>query len=130
VSAPPSERTAARLAASAIEAINSREPARLGKLLDSDVEIVTGRSVHRGVDAATAWAGKEYDHLVRRYSIDEYRCRSGAALALGSVEYVWSEGGEVADSSPIAIELEFRGDGLRVLRVHDDTAAALADFDA
>lgn len=129
MSAPTSERESAQLAARAIEAINSREPARLAKLLDPDVEIVTGRSVHSGVDAATAWAGKEYDHLVRRYSIDEYRCRLGAALALGSVEYAWSEGGEVADSSPIAIELEFSGNALQVLRVHDDPAAALAAFE-
>ncbi len=116
------------LAAAVVEAINSREGDRLAPLLAPDVEVVTGRSVHRGPDAAVAWARKEYDHLTRRYAIDEFRPRAGDALALGSVEYVWSDGGEVADSSPIAIELEFGGELLRRLSLHDDAAAALAAF--
>ena len=119
----------AALAERAIEAINSRDPDRIRPILDDDVAITTGRAVHRGVDAALVWARKEYDHLVRRYAPDEIRCDGDRALALGSVQYVWSEGGEVADSSPIALELEFGAGRLRSLRLHDDTAAALLAFE-
>jgi len=118
----------ATLAESAIEAINSRDPDRIRPLLADEVEITTGRAVHRGPEAALAWAQKEYDHLVRRYAPDEIRCNGERALALGSVQYVWSGGEEVADSSPIALELEFGAGLLRSLRLHDDTAAALLAF--
>lgn len=120
----------ARLAQAAVEAINSREPGRLGTVLADDVEVVTGRSAHRGKEAAVAWAGKEYNHLVRRFRIDEYRPRGESVLALGSVEYAWSEGEDVADSSPIAIELEFADGRLRRLSLHDDAATALAAFES
>jgi len=116
------------LAAALVAAINSRDRSELEPLLDPEVEIVTGRSVHAGPAAAVAWAGKEYDNLVRRYAVDELRERDGRVLALGCVQYVWREEGEVADSSPIALELEFSGERLRRLRLHDDAAAALSSF--
>lgn len=119
----------AALAERAIEAINSRDPDRIRPLLAGDVAITTGRAVHRGPDAVLAWARKEYDHLARRYAPDEIRCDGERALALGSVQYVWSEVGEVADSSPIALELEFSSGLLRSLQLHDDTAAALLAFE-
>ena len=120
----------AALAERAIEAINSRDPDRISPLLADDVAITTGRAVHRGVEAALAWARKEYDHLVRRYAPDEIRCDGERALALGSVQYVWSEGGAVADTTPIALELAFDSGLLRSLRLHDDTAAALLSFES
>jgi hypothetical protein len=49
-------------------------------------------------------------------------------LGTGAVQYVWSEGGEVADSTPIALEKSFSGGLLRTLSLHDDAAAALAAF--
>ena len=39
-------------------------------------------------------------------------------------------GGELGDSSPIAMTLAFEGDLLRSLRVDDDPEAALAAFEA
>ena len=91
--------------------------------------MVTGRTTHRGPDGVVAWSRKEYDHLVRRYAIDEYRTRGESVLALGAVEYAWIEGGAVADSSPIALDIEVRAGRLGTLRLRDDTAAALADFE-
>jgi hypothetical protein len=125
-----SEPSPVALTRGVIEAINDRDAERLRGLLDLEVEVATGRSVRIGPDAALAWADKEYDHLVRRYAIDEVRIGDRGTLALGAVQYVWQEGGAVADSSPIAIELAFRDGLLRSLRVHDDAAAALAAFDS
>ena len=120
----------AELAAAVIAAINSREPAELASLLDPEVEVVTGRSVHAGPEAVLAWAAKEYDNLIRRYDAGELRVSGYRVLALGSVSYVWKEGGEVADSAPIALELELSDAGLRRLMLHDDVAASLAAFGA
>ena len=113
------------LATAVIEAINSREPGRLEPLLAPGVEVVTGRNVHAGAEAVVAWAGKRFDHLVRRYAIDELRIGGDGILALGAVQYVWADGGEVADSTPIALELVFDGSLLRLLRLFDDVAAAV-----
>jgi hypothetical protein len=116
-------------AAALIEAINARDAAALEPLLGPDVEVRTGRSVHSGPAAVTAWVAREYDNLVKRYEVEELRTRDGRVLALGSVQYVWKEDGEVADSSPIALELDFSGGRLSRLSLHDDVAAALASFD-
>ena len=126
----PEASEAAERAASIVEAINSREPERLAAVLTDRSEVVTGRNVHTGAEAVTAWARKEYDHLVRRYAIDEYRIAGESVLALGHVQYAWIESGAVGDSSPIAITIELDGELLRILRLQDDPAAALAAFGA
>lgn len=120
----------AAAAAAIVAAVNERDPDRLRALLGHASEVVTGRSVHAGPDAVVAWAGKEYDHLRRVYAIDEYRQAGRRVLALGAVQYVWSEGGEVADSTPIALEIEVEGGVLGRLTVHDDVRAALAEFES
>lgn len=122
--------TAAELAKEFVEAVNSREAPRLARLLDDGTEVVTGRSTHSGPGEVLAWASKQFDHLVRRYVVNEYRGLGGRVLALGEVQYVWAEDGEVADSSPIALTIEADGERLRRVRLHDDPAAALAAFDA
>jgi hypothetical protein len=122
-------REPAELAAALIEAINSRDPARLEPLLSPGSEVRTGRSVHSGDEAVLGWVAREYDNLVKRYEVEELRTRAGRVLALGSVQYVWKEGGEVADSSPIALELDFSAGRLSRLSLHDDAAAAVASFD-
>lgn len=119
----------ADLAAALIEAINSRDPDGLGALLGPGAEVRTGRSVHAGPEAVLRWAAREYDNLVKRYEVEELRTRDGRVLALGNVQYVWKEEGEVADSSPIALELEFSAGRLSRLSLHDDARAAVAAFD-
>jgi hypothetical protein len=117
-------------AAAIVAAINERDPERFAALVGEDAEVRTGRRVLSGADLVAKWASKEYDHLVKRYAIDEYRADGETVLALGSVQYVWSESGDVGDSSPIALRIELAGEQLRSLEVHDDTAAALAAFEA
>ena len=76
-----------------------------------EVEIRTERTVHRGRVAATRWAGKAFDHLVRRYVPIGIEERPGGVLVHAELQYVWRETGEVGDSSRVAIELGIR-DGL------------------
>ena len=117
-------------AAAIVAAINDRDAEGLEALLAGDAEVVTGRSVHTGAEVIAAWARREYDHLTKRYAIDEYRIDGDRVLALGHVQYVWTEGGEVADSTPIALLIEVEAGVLRRLTVHDDARTALVEFES
>jgi hypothetical protein len=128
--APGDSGDPAALAAEVVAALNERDPARLGRVLDESSRIVTGRKTHEGIEAVQTWAAKEYSHLQRRFAIDAYRTIDGRVLATGMVQYVWTEGGEVADSTPIALEMTFSGGRLGELGIHDDVAAALAAFES
>jgi hypothetical protein len=76
-----------------------------------EVEIRTERTVHRGREAAMEWAGKAFDHLVRRYLPLEIEEAPYGLLVHAELQYVWRESGEIGDSSRVAIELGIR-DGL------------------
>jgi hypothetical protein len=120
----------AELAAAAIAAINSRDPDLIKPLLHPEIELRTGRSSYSGPDQVAAWADKQYDHLDRLYSIATARTRGDSVLILGDVEYVWRDSGELGDSSPIALTLEFEAELLRSLRVDDDPEVGLAAFES
>lgn len=120
----------AETAAAFVAAIHDRDLVALGRLLDPEAEVVTGRSVHAGADAIRSWAAKTYDHLHRVYAIDEYRSAPGRVLALGHVEYVWTAAGDVADSTPIALLFELAGEAVARLTVHDDVETALVAFES
>ena len=120
----------AELAARVLAAIDSQDPELIEAAFDPAAEIRTGRSVHRGLDAVIRWAQKRYDHLDKRYAIAATHTRGDRVLVLGSVEYVWREEGEVGDSSPIALELDFDGDRVRALTIADDPARALDAFES
>ena len=75
------------------------------------MEIRTERTVHRGRVAATQWAGKQFDHLVRRYLPIRIEEGPGGVLVHAELQYLWRETGEMGDSSRVAIELGIR-DGL------------------
>lgn len=122
-------RAAAELAAAFFAALESRDRGRLAALLDPAVEVRTGRSVHAGVDRVLIWAGKEFDHLRRRFRIDSYRSNGDSLLAIGVVQYVWKDGSGIADCNPIAIGVEVRAGGIARVELHDDVAAALVAFD-
>jgi hypothetical protein len=83
----------------------------VGELVHPEVEIRTERTVHRGRDAAAKWAGKAFDHLIRRYVPVEIERTESGVLVHAELQYVWRESGEVGDSSRVAIELGIR-DGL------------------
>jgi hypothetical protein len=83
----------------------------VGELVHPDIEIRTERTVHRGRVAAMEWAGKVFDHLVRRYVPLEIEHRDDGVLVHAELQYVWRHSGEIGDASRVAIELGIR-DGL------------------
>jgi hypothetical protein len=95
-----------------LAALSDCDRGAVGRLVHPEVEIRTERTVHRGREAAVAWAGKEFDHLIRRYvPIEIEQTDSGVFLVHAELQYVWRESREVGDSSRVAIELGIR-DGL------------------
>ena len=116
------------LARRAIDASNGGDDPALRALLSTEVEVSTGRTVRHGPDAAIGWAHRLYDHLDRRYAIEEVHPgpREASVVGVGTVDYVWREEGAVGDSTPIALELEFADGKLRRIVVHEDPGAALA----
>ncbi len=83
----------------------------MGELVHPEIEIRTERTVHRGREAAIAWAGKEFDHLIRRYVPVEIEDTDAGVLVHAQLEYVWRQSLRLGDSSRVAIELGIR-DGL------------------
>jgi len=94
-----------------LAALSAADGAAVGELVHPQIEIRTERTVHRGRDAAVAWSGKAFDHLVRRYVPIEMEETEAGVMVHARLEYVWRESGEVGDTSRVAIELGIR-DGL------------------
>jgi hypothetical protein len=94
-----------------LAALTAGDRAAVGELVHPEVEIRTERTVHRGRLAAIDWAGKVFDHLVRRYVPVEIEETEAGVLVHAELQYVWRESGVVGDSSRVAIELGIR-DGL------------------
>ena len=109
-----------------LEALSDRDVPRLQTLLADDIRVRTGRGVHEGREAIARWSQKTYDHLVRRWALEELRPLGTGWLGRGRAEYAWREDGEVADSSPVWFSFELSGRGLSELGIHDDEPAALA----
>jgi hypothetical protein len=87
------------------------DQAAVGELVHPEVEIRTERTVHRGRVAAVEWAGKAFDHLIRRYVPGEIVHTEEGVLVHAELQYVWRDSDEVGDTSRVAIELGIR-DGL------------------
>jgi hypothetical protein len=101
----------AELARCFLAALSAGDRGGVGEFVHPEVEIRTERTVHRGRLAAMEWAGKVFDHLVRRYEPVEIEKTEAGVLVHAELQYVWRESGEVGDSSRVAIELGIR-DGL------------------
>jgi ketosteroid isomerase-like protein len=101
----------ADLARRFLAALSAGDRAAVGELVHPEVEIRTERTVHRGRQAAMDWAGKVFDHLVRRYAPVEIEETPTGVLVHAQLQYVWRESDEIADTSRVAIALGVR-DGL------------------
>ena len=95
------------LARAVLDALSRDDTEAFGALASDEIEIHTARGVRHGHAEAVAWAANKYDHLQRRYAVDSLELAGGGVLVHGRTEYVWKDGGEVADSSPVEIELRF-----------------------
>jgi hypothetical protein len=87
------------------------------------VEIHTARTVHRGREAAVAWAGKTFDHLERRYVPREVEVTGEGLVVHAWLQYVWRESGEIGDRSPVVIELGLREGLISSWRLHEEPGA-------
>src|SRR5437667_4568719 len=74
-----------------LAALSDCDREAVGELVHPEVEIRTERTVHRGREAAIAWAGKEFDHLIRRYVPVEIEESDSGVLVHARLEYVWRE---------------------------------------
>jgi ketosteroid isomerase-like protein len=104
----------AELARSVLGALSRGDVQAFAALVHPEIEIRTARGVRRGREEAEEWAQKRYQHLERRYAIDDLRVAGERVLALVRAQYVWRESGLVGDEEPTVIELAFR-DGKLIL---------------
>ncbi|MGA8217820.1 MAG: hypothetical protein WB771_04590 [Solirubrobacterales bacterium] len=92
----------------------------MGELVHPEVEIHTERRVHRGREAAVAWAGKEFDHLIRRYVPVQIERTEKGVVVHANLEYVWRGSGEVGDTSRVRIELGVRDELVSSWHLEDE----------
>lgn len=83
----------------------------IAEVVHPEIEIHTARTVHRGRDAAVAWSQKTYDHIFRRYEPVRMEPTDEGVRVDAELQYVWTESGEVGDTSAVTIDLGIR-DGL------------------
>lgn len=119
----------AAAAAAVLEALNDRDTDRLEPLLSSDVEVATGTGTRSGREAVIGWSLNDYDHLLRRFLLDEAVAVGSGLLGRARSQYVWKEGGEVADTTPLYLSVEFDGPLLRRLGLHETEADAREALD-
>lgn len=117
------------LVRAALDALGHEDPDGFGRFVHSEIEIETARGVRRGRDAAITWAGKHYDHLVRRWAVDEIREDGSRLLVLGRVQYVWRESEEVGDEMAAALSFVLEEGQIRVMRIHETVEEGLEAFD-
>ena len=99
--------SSAHLARHVLESLSHGDVPAFAALVHPEIEIRTARGVHRGVDEATEWARKRYEHLERHYAVDSLDARGDQVVARVRTQYVWRESGLVGDEEPATIELAF-----------------------
>ena len=119
----PVGKSSAELARQVLGALSNGDVQGFAALVHPDLEIRTARGVRRGKDDAEEWAQKRYEHLERRYAIDELRVDGDDVLALVRTQYVWRDSGLVGDEEPTVIELEFKDGKLILWAFREDLAA-------
>jgi len=116
-------KSGAELARQVLGALSNGDMQAFATMIHPELEIHTARGVRRGKDEAEEWAQKRYEHLERRYAIDELRVDGDDVLAIVRTQYVWRESGLVGDEEPTVIELEFKDGKLIRWAVREDLAA-------
>jgi ketosteroid isomerase-like protein len=127
---PVSEGPNAEAARRILAALSAGEIDAFSELLDPEVEIHTQRGVRHGREEATRWARSKFEHLERRYEIEEMHEAADTVVALARVQYVWRESGQVGDEWLLGIALHFKDGRLLRWRVYDHPMEALEELEA
>lgn len=114
----------AEVARRILKAISEGDVDAFVALLDPDVEIQTQRGVRRGRDEVARWARSKFEHLERRYEVDEVHTAGTRVVVLARVQYVWRETRKVGDESLVGIVLDLRDGKLLRWRLYDDPMEA------
>jgi ketosteroid isomerase-like protein len=120
----------AEVARRILEAISEGDVDAFVALLDPDVEIQTQRGVRRGRDEVARWARSKFEHLERRYEVDEVHTAGDRVVVLARVQYVWRETRKVGDESLVGIVLDLRDGKLLRWRLYDDPMEAHEELEA
>ena len=119
----------AALAKRILDAISEGDVDAFVELLDPEVEIHTQRGMRRGREEVARWARTRFEHLERRYEVDEVHASGGRVVVLARVLYVWRESRKVGDESLVGIVLDFRDSKLLRWRLYDDPMEALEELE-
>ena len=117
------------LAERILAALSEGDVEAFSELIDPGIEIHTQRGVRQGPEEARRWAQTAFDHLVRRYAIEELHEAGNTVVALARVQYVWRESEEVGDEWLLGIVLEFKDGRLRRWRIYDHPTEALEELE-
>ena len=118
----------AALAKRILGAISEGDVDAFVELLDPEVEIHTQRGVRRGREEVARWARTRFEHLERRYEVDEVHTSAARVVVLARVLYVWRESRKVGDESLVGIVLDLRDGKLLRWRLYDDPMEALEEL--
>jgi ketosteroid isomerase-like protein len=113
----------AELARRVFKALSDGDARAFVALVDPEIEIHTSRGVRRGRAEAESWALKSYDHLERRFAVDELEIAGDEVRALVRTQYVWRDGGQLANEEPTTVDLRFRDGKLARWDFREDLAA-------
>jgi ketosteroid isomerase-like protein len=122
--APVSGQANAEIARRILAAISEGDAESFIELLDPEVEVHTQRGVRRGRDEVARWARSKFDHLERRYEVDEVHESGDMVVVLARVQYVWRESRKLGDEMLVGIVLDFRDGKLLRWRLYDDPMEA------
>lgn len=100
-----------------LDAVSRGDAEGLRAVIDPSITIHTARGEIEGVDAASEWVGKGFDHLDRRFRLLDFTPTDQGARARAVLEYVWRESDEVADSTEVEIEIGLLGGRVTSWRV-------------
>jgi ketosteroid isomerase-like protein len=112
-----------------LAALSEGDVDAFSRLLDPEVEIHTARGVRRGPEQAIRWARMRFEHLDRRYEIEELREAGDTVVALACVQYVWREDRKIGGQWLLGIVLELNDGKLLRWQVYDDPIDALEELE-
>jgi hypothetical protein len=113
-----------------LAALSEGDVDAFSRLLHPEVEIHTARGVRRGPERATRWARMRFEHLERRYEIEELREAGDTVVALARVQYVWREDQKIGGQWLLGIVLDLKHGKLLRWRVYDDPVDALEELES